>query len=68
MEIGDFVVYNPGHCVPELGRVKSFSSFNNNPFVVYNCNGDWGNYEDYTGANTDRGDLIVIEKRGENDE
>lgn len=35
----------------ENGVIKSFA-LNGNPFVVYNCNGEWHNLDNYTAANT----------------
>jgi len=55
-KVGDKVSYWPPYlATPEHGIVK-YLGFNC-VFVVYNCGGDWGNYQDYTGANTYIGDL-----------
>lgn len=40
----------------EKGIVKSMSG-PDHAFVVYHCNNDWDNYEDYTGARTKLIDL-----------
>lgn len=58
LHIGDKVTYVTSHSKPEHGIVKSFA-LNGNPFVVYNCNNDWKNYENYTAANTDKSDLVL---------
>lgn len=51
LNIGDKVCYCPEHGEKENGIIKGFAT-NGNPFVVYNCGGDWENYIDYTAANT----------------
>jgi len=55
MKVGDKVHYIPfDNCHESLfenGIIKSFAP-NGNPFVVYNCNGEWDKIEDYTAANT----------------
>lgn len=50
IKIGERVTYNPGYKT-EKGIVKGFAS-DGDPFVVYNCGGDWENYQNYTGAKT----------------
>lgn len=57
-KVGDFVIYNVPHSKPELGRIKSISKSSEHPFVVYNCNDDWENYEDYTADSTNPYDLV----------
>jgi hypothetical protein len=42
----------------EKGIVKSLSD-DDHVFVVYNCNDDWENYADYTGARTRIIDLVL---------
>lgn len=49
-KIGDKVHYDPGYKKPENGIVKSLSS--GSAFVVYNCDDDWDNYQEYTGSRT----------------
>jgi len=44
-EIGEYVVYGP---TGERGRVKSTND--TYVFVVFKCNDDWDNYQDYTGC------------------
>lgn len=56
---GDFVLYTAEH-TPELGRVKSIPTDGSGPFVVYNCAGEWDNYENYTAAKTDWNDLRLL--------
>ena len=41
----------------ELGRVKSLCDDNKSVFVVYKCNNEWGNYQNYTAAKTNISDL-----------
>lgn len=59
---GDPVHYVPEHYKKtgnfENGIVKGFAE-NGGVFVVYNCNGDWDNYENYTAANTRPEDLFL---------
>lgn len=52
---GDTVTYNPGH-KKEKGIVKSIQD-EEHVFVVYNCGGNWDNYENYTAARTPIEDL-----------
>lgn len=58
---GDNVHYMPEHYKKdgkfENGVVKSIAP-NGNVFVVYNCNGEWHNFENYTAANTSPKDLF----------
>ncbi len=54
-DIGRPVFYTDGTGKREFGRIKSFNS--SWVFVVYHCAGDWDNFQDYTGAATDRNDL-----------
>lgn len=58
MKIGDKVHYVPSHADEKVdfgemenGIIKSFAP-SGNPFVVYNCGGEWNRIEDYTAANT----------------
>lgn len=54
--VGLAVHYAPENRQKENGIVKSVTD--HGVFVVYNCGGDWQNYEDYTGANTNPRDLV----------
>lgn len=68
-KVGDKVCYRPGHYLNtnqfEDGIIKEIpdSAANNNAYgyncvrVVYNCAGDWDNYENYTSALTNVLDL-----------
>jgi hypothetical protein len=49
--VGDFVYYVEPFKT-EYGRIKSLCDDPNFVFVVYNCNEDWDNYQNYTGART----------------
>lgn len=51
---GDTVTYTP-HCpnpISKIGVVKSIAD-ETHLFVVYHCNGDWKEYQNYTAQNTD---------------
>lgn len=50
-EVGDKVSYNKEH-----GIIKAIKD--GNIFVVYNCDGDWENYENYTAVNTLKDKLV----------
>jgi hypothetical protein len=50
LKVGDYVHYWPGYGKPENGRVKSVTK--DAVFVVFHCDNDWENYQDYTGQNT----------------
>jgi hypothetical protein len=56
-EPGDKVCYVPEHGKLENGIVKSHSD-ENHVFVVYNCGGDWENYQNYTAARTHTDNLV----------
>lgn len=73
---GSKVHYIPQHYVEngkyENGIVKSITP-NGEVFVVYNCNGEWHNFENYIAANTNPEDLFPdwkygIETQQEDDE
>jgi hypothetical protein len=62
MRFGDKVTYVPAHLADdparwEHGIVKRETPDGNGYFVVYNCGGDWENFQDYTAANTNKRDL-----------
>ena len=50
------VRYVPSHGQIENGIIKSLSD-ENHVFVVYNCDGNWFQYRDYTAARTRISDL-----------
>lgn len=52
---GRRVIYKDGAGHKEYGLIKSWNY--KWVFVVYNCAGDWDNYQDYTAAATDPKDL-----------
>jgi len=58
----DNVHYMPEHYKEngefENGVVKSIAP-NGGVFVVYNCNGEWHRFEDFTAANTRPEDLYM---------
>lgn len=60
IKVGDKVHYKPPHAPPnffEKGIVKSIGRSRDSVFVVYHCNDDWDNYENYTAALTSLNDL-----------
>lgn len=51
-DVGKFIVYIPdGGDRCEIGKIKSISD-ETHAFIVYNCNGEWERYTDYTAART----------------
>lgn len=61
LKVGDEVHYQPDHYGSnswENGVVKEVrEGTDDSVWVVYNCNGNWHKYMDYTGARTDLSDL-----------
>ncbi len=61
LRIGDKVHYKPDHYSYdefENGMVKEVPDWSvDSVRVVYNCNGDWENFKDYTSALTNLQDL-----------
>ena len=61
LKIGDKVHYKPSHYGEdewENGVVKEIPDHTNKAVrVVYNCNGEWGHFKDYTSALTSIEDL-----------
>jgi hypothetical protein len=57
IKVGDFVTYIP---TGAKGRVKAISEEKEKLFVVFDCNRDWDNYENYTGQSTD---ITLLAKR-----
>lgn len=61
LKVGDNVHYAPGHYAAdeyENGVVKEIPAHTKNAVrVVYNCNGEWHRYQEYTSALTDLCDL-----------
>lgn len=57
-KVGDKVTYVTPH-KKEIGIVKEIPIFTKYSVrVVYNCNNDWDNYQDYTSALTNIIDLV----------
>jgi hypothetical protein len=56
--IGMPVHYNPFHGVKQNGIIKSEVKDNDTVFVVYSADGDWDNYQKYTGVATALKDLV----------
>lgn len=63
LKFGDKVHYCPDYGPMENGKVKSVPG-DGYAFVVYNCAGNWDQFEDYTAARTKLSDL----KKGWSDE
>jgi len=61
-DVGRWVVYEGGFCLPQKGRIKSWND--KYIFVVYKCNGEWDRYQDYTGVATDPKDLEFLDEKG----
>jgi len=62
LKIGDKVYYQPEHYDDkyENGIVKEIPNWSTDSVrVVYNCAGDWKNYENYTSALTNVRDLYI---------
>ena len=61
LRIGDKVYYQPDHYDDdqwENGMIKEIRENNTEGvFVVYNCAGDWHNYQNFTSALTNLRDL-----------
>ena len=69
LRIGDKVRYEPEHYVEigewENGVIKEIRENNiEGVFVVYNCNGNWKQYQNYTSALTNLHDLKLGWKFG----
>jgi len=70
LKVGDKVCYQPAHLKAkgeyENGRVKEIPDHTFDYVrVVYNCNGDWNNFHNYTSALTDLTDLDMGWQHGE---
>jgi len=63
LRIGEKVHYQPAHYGPrewENGIIKEIRDGRmDGVWVVYNCGGDWENYEKYTSALTNLRDLKI---------
>lgn len=63
LRIGDKVNYQPEHYDPsqwENGIIKEIREGKlDGVWVVYNCNGEWDRYTDYTSALTNLTDLHI---------
>jgi len=46
-DIGRWIVYNDGLDNLEYGKLKSWND--NTIFVVFKCNDEWDNFQNYTG-------------------
>lgn len=61
LKIGQKVYYQPSYMSAEdaeNGMIKEIPDHTNKSIrVVYNCNGDWDNFKDYTSALTNIRDL-----------
>ena len=60
LKVGDKVCYVPGHGNPENGIIKEIPEHTDTAVrVVYHCNGEWHDYQDYTAAMTNLRDLEI---------
>lgn len=57
-DLGRYVIYTDGTKEEQRGRIKSWND--RWIFVVYHCADEWDNYQDYTGAATEPGDLKFV--------
>lgn len=48
-KVGDFVLYDDEY-TQAFGRIKTITE--HGIFVVYHCNRNWDNYQNYTAANS----------------
>lgn len=55
--VGDKVTYSTSY-KKEYGIVKRIAD-EDNSFVVYNCDNNWDDFENYTAARTSNKDLIL---------
>lgn len=60
LKVGQWVEYTGGYNADQRGRIKHFNS--DWVFVVYKCDNDWYNFQDYTAARTNRDYLTLIEE------
>lgn len=54
-DIGKWVVYTDVLGSKEYGRLKSYNR--TNIFVVFKCNNNWDDYQNYTGCSCNPNDL-----------
>jgi hypothetical protein len=63
LKVGDKVYYQPSHYPVdkwENGVVKEIPEWSKDQVrVVYNCSGDWKNFQNYTSALTNQRDLFI---------
>ena len=57
-DIGRWVAYVPERRPIEQGRIKGLGR--DVVFVVYHCNDNWDNFENYTGCATNPSDLAFL--------
>lgn len=59
--IGEWVTYVDGSGHEEKGRIKKLDNHKQVAWVVYKCNGDWDNYQKYTGQSTKYSDIKELQ-------
>lgn len=59
-DVDRWVEYNNGVTYPQIGKIKSWTD--KYIFVVYKCDYEWDNYNDYTAAATMPGELTIIDE------
>ncbi len=65
-DVGRWVVYTPSHGEPERGRIKFWND--KYVFVVYHCDNNWDDYQNYIAAATSPEDLCFIEEEDDEKE
>ena len=58
-DIGKYVEYNDNNGKVERGKIKSYNNETQLAWVVYKCNNEWNNYQNYTGQSIKYEDLIM---------
>lgn len=59
-DIGRMVNYKP-NMENEFGKILKFNNQTQTAWVVYKCNEDWDNYQNYTAASTKYSDLYFTD-------
>lgn len=56
-DIGSWAVYH-SYGKPEIGRISSIGE--KHIYIVFNCGGNWGVFQNYTGQATKPEDIIAV--------
>lgn len=63
ISVGQWVEYTDGVGEKRIGRIKWWNvKCTSWVFVVYHCDNNWEDFENYTAAMTNRDDLTIIEE------